>query len=61
MDRGAYVICISEVIDISPGILVANIYTHACMLSHVQLLATLWTVACWTPLSMGLSQQEYWS
>ena len=43
------------------GILVANIYMHACMLSRVQLLATLWTVACQTPLSMGLSQQEYWS
>ena len=24
-------------------------------------LATLWTVACQTPLSMGFSRQEYWS
>ena len=35
----------------------------ACMLScfsHVQLFATLWTVTCQTPLSMGFSRQEYW-
>jgi len=29
--------------------------------SHIQLFATLWTVACWAPLSMGFSRQEYWS
>ena len=37
---------------------------YVCMLSrfsHVQLFATLWTVACQAPLSMGLSRQEYWS
>ena len=28
--------------------------------SHVQLFATLWTVACQAPLSMGFSRQEYW-
>ena len=36
----------------------------ACILSHfnrVQLFATLWTVACQAPLSMGFSRQEYWS
>ena len=36
----------------------------ACMLnrfSHVQLCATLWTVAHQAPLSMGFSRQEYWS
>ena len=27
--------------------------------SHVQLFATLWTVACQAPLSMGFSRQEY--
>ena len=32
---------------------------HAC--SHVQLFATLWTVAHQVPLSMGFSRQEYWS
>ena len=31
------------------------------MLSHVQLFATPWTVACQAPLSMGFSRQEYWS
>ena len=29
--------------------------------SHVWLWATLWTVACQAPLSMGFSRQEYWS
>ena len=35
-----------------------------CMLSrfsHIQLFATLWTVAHQAPLSMGFSRQEYWS
>ena len=30
-------------------------------LSHAQLFATPWTVACQVPPSMGLSRQEYWS
>ena len=29
--------------------------------SRVQLVVTLWTVACQTPLSMGFSRQEFWS
>ena len=29
--------------------------------SHVQLLVTVWTVACQAPLSIGFSRQEYWS
>ena len=29
--------------------------------SHVSLFATLWTVGCKPPLSMGFSRQEYWS
>ena len=41
-------------------------YTHlACVVlshfSHVRLFATLWTVACQAPLSMGFSKQEYCS
>ena len=39
-------------------------WTGACVLSdfsHTQLFATLWTVVCQAPLSMGLSRQEYWS
>ena len=31
------------------------------MLSHVQFLATLWTVAHQPPLSMEFPRQEYWS
>ena len=37
---------------------------RACLLSrfsHVWLFATLWTIACQAPLSMGFSRQEYWS
>ena len=30
-------------------------------LSHIRLCATPWTVAHQAPLSMGFSQQEYWS
>ena len=36
----------------------------ACVLSHfshVWLFATLWTIACQTPLSMGFSRKEYYS
>ena len=29
--------------------------------SRVPLFATLWTVACQAPLSMGFSRQEYWT
>ena len=32
-----------------------------CMLSHVQLFATPWTVAHQAPLSMKFSRQKYWS
>ena len=28
--------------------------------SHTQLFATLWTVGCQAPLSMGFFRQEYW-
>ena len=34
---------------------------NPCVLSHVQLFATPWTVACQAPLSMGLSRPEYWN
>ena len=33
----------------------------ACILSHVWLFATLWTVAHQASLPMGFSKQEYWS
>ena len=32
-----------------------------CVLSHVQLFVTTWTVAQQAPLSMEFSRQEYWS
>ena len=31
------------------------------LLSHVQLFANPWTVACHPPLTMAFSRQEYWS
>ena len=34
---------------------------HCAVLSHDQLFATLWTVVCQAPLSMGFSRQESWS
>ena len=34
---------------------------YACVLSHAQLFATPWTVACKAPLSMEFSRQEYCS
>ena len=36
-------------------------YMHKCMLSHVQMFATQWTVTHQAPLSMGISRQEYWN
>ena len=34
---------------------------RTCVLSHVQLFMTLWTVTHQVLLSMGFSRQEYWS
>ena len=36
-------------------------YEPVKLLSHVRLLATLWTVPHQAPLSVGFSRQEYWS
>ena len=33
----------------------------SCMLSHIQLFMTPWTIACQGPLSMGFSRQEHWN
>ena len=38
-----------------------NLKVKVKSLSHVRLFATLWTVPCQAPLSMGFSRQEYWS
>ena len=35
--------------------------TAAKLLQSCLTLCMLWTVACWAPLSMGFSRQEYWS
>ena len=42
------------------GILNQRVCILNCF-SHVQLFATLWTIAPQAPLSMGFSRQEYWS
>ena len=34
---------------------------HAKLLSYILLFATLWTMACQAPLTVGFSKQEYWS
>ena len=34
---------------------------RVCVLSHVQLFATPWTVSHWAPLFTGFSRQEYWN
>ena len=39
----------------------SSIYLLLSYFSHVWLFATLWTVACQAPLSLGFSRQEYWS
>ena len=31
-----------------------------CVLSHVPLFATVWTVACQSPLPTGFPRQKYW-
>ena len=38
-----------------------NGLAYVCMLNHVQLFVTTWTVAHQTSLSMEFSRQEYWS
>ena len=40
--------------------LLNGVAAAAQLLSHIQLFATLWTVAHQAPLSLGSSGQEYW-
>ena len=45
------------------GVLLPACMRGACVLSHLSsgwLFATLWTLACQAPLSVGFSRQEYW-
>ena len=36
------------------------VYAHTCMLSHVRLFVTPWTLAREAPLFLEFSRQEYW-
>jgi len=47
--------CCSSILNIVEYIV------YVCMLSHVWLFATTWTVAHQAPLSLEFSRQEYWS
>ena len=38
-----------------------SVHVYMCVLTHVWLFVTPWTVAPWAPLSKGFSRQEYWS
>ena len=48
-------VCIPDFVHSSGGVAVVQ------LLSHVQVFATPWTVACQAPLSMGFPRQECWS
>ena len=41
--------------------IVLSLKVKVKLLSHAQLFATRWTLACLAPLSMGFPVQEYWS
>ena len=43
------------------GLVDGIIFVCVCLLSRVQLFATLWTVAHQVPLCIGFFRQEYWS
>ena len=60
---GLIKIAVLEIIDSinNSQLLKSTIVATVCYFSCVQCFATLWTVACQAPLSMGFSKQEYWS
>ena len=39
----------------------ATMHVHAKTLQSCPACATLWTAACWAPLSIGFSREEFWS
>ena len=54
----------SQIINFSPDLHWTIKHPCACVLSCfscIWLFATLWTIACQVPLSMGFFRQEYWS
>ena len=52
--------CVNSIIHPNPSSILVCVCLLSCF-SHVQLFATLWTVAHQAPLSMGFSSQGYWS
>ena len=52
-----------EALEIILGVSQKSYEKHVCVLSCSVMsdFATIWTVACQAPLSMGFSRQEYWS
>ena len=65
MDRGAWWATVPRVTQSQIWLSDQHLHFHFTFThmtnSHVQLFATLWTVAHQAPLSMGSSRQEYWS
>ena len=47
-------------VTVSNLLIFSNRYVCVCILSHVWLFATTWTVSHQVPLSMGFPRQEYW-
>ena len=52
-------VCAKDTVRLALGTVPDNV--RALWLSHVQLFATLWTVAQQAPLAVRFSRQEYWS
>ena len=61
---GLLCVCLGVGVIVGVCIYIYLVMQFACVLScfsHIQLFASLWTVACQVLLSMGFSRQEYWS
>jgi len=61
---GLLCVCLGVGVIMGVCIYICLVMQFACVLScfsHIQLFASLWTVACQVPLSTGFSRQEYWS
>ena len=52
--------CLFTILILFLAVQICLVWYQAQLLSYVWLFVTPWTVACQAPLSMGLSQQEYW-
>ena len=61
---GLLCVCLGVGVIMGVCIYICLVMQFACVLScfsHIQLFASLWTVACQVPLPVGFSRQEYWS